>query len=81
MSVKVVAFGDKRNAQQTLLEAMNHVDSDTKMVVIVALDKDDAIHTAWSDGSLLKRLGLCDIVKDSMIAFAANNPDDDDEAE
>ncbi len=77
MSVKVVTFGDKRNAQQTLLEAMDHVDGDTKMIVICALGEDDEILTAWSDGSMLKRLGLCDVLKDSMIAFAANSDDDE----
>lgn len=64
MSVSTIPFGNKHTPDQVLIDAMN---TKAKMVVVVILDEHDCIEVAWSDGSVLKRLGMLEIAKIHMV--------------
>lgn len=67
-NLKTAAFGGKRTPQQSLIGAMEDDRfADAKIAVVVFLDADDGINTCWSDGSLLKRIGLLEFAKRRMI--------------
>ncbi len=65
-SVTTIAFGNKHTPHQTLIDAMSHIDG-VQTVIVVMLDEDDYVVTSWSDGSMLKRLGMLDMAKLRMI--------------
>ena len=65
-SVTTIAFGNKHTPHQTLIDATAKIDG-VQTVVVVMLDADDYVVTSWSDGSMLKRLGMLDIAKLRMI--------------
>jgi len=69
-NLRTTTFGNKRSPEQTLIHALSDVDG-VKIAVVVFLDKNDYIQTGWSDGSMLKRIGMMDIAKQQMI-FDAN---------
>lgn len=64
-NLETAQFGDKHTPDQTLIDAMNNL-GDAKMVVVVVLDDEDYVRTSWSDGSLLKRMGMMDMAKTRM---------------
>lgn len=66
--VRTIAFGGKRTPEQALIGAMeDELFEGAKIAVVVFLDKDEGINTCWSDGSLLKRIGLLEFAKRRMI--------------
>ena len=66
MNISAPAFGGKRDPEQTLFDAMTHI-REAKIAVVVYLDKDGFVNTGWSDGSMLKRLGMLDVAKHQMM--------------
>jgi len=68
-NLKTAQFGNKHAPEQTLIDALSVIEG-TKIAVVVFLDKDDYVCTSWSDGSLLKRLGMMDIAKIRMMETA-----------
>ena len=51
-------FGNEISTpQQMLIDAMEHADQD-EIVIVVALDKKGEVHTSWSTGTSLTRLGM-----------------------
>ena len=73
-NVETFPFGDRHTPKQTLLSCLSEVE-DAKIAIVIYLDKDDYIETAWSDGSLLKRLGLLYMAADRMKDIAAEEQD------
>ena len=51
------SFGGKRTPRQVLAEAIGNAD-DIRVCVIIYCTNDDFIHTTWSDGDSLLRIGL-----------------------
>ena len=77
MSVEPVAFGGKHTPEHILYHALNEKDDITTLVII--LEKgEDKISIGWSDGVLLKRLGMCEAAKIEMLkaAGALEDPND-----
>jgi hypothetical protein len=68
-NVKTRDFGGKLSPSQVLIDVMQYTD-EAKTLVVVFIDKDDCINTAWADGALSQRVGLCDIAKHRMIDLA-----------
>jgi hypothetical protein len=66
MSISTAAFGGKHTPKQVLLDALNHAD-DFKCCVLVYVDQNDYVYTAWSDGSMLKRIGMMDVAQIRML--------------
>lgn len=67
--LKTAAFGDRRNAKQTLIEALDFADG-AKAAVVVLIHEDDTVAASWSDSSMLTRVGMCDVAKLQMIDAA-----------
>lgn len=74
LTVTTHSFGDRHTPQQVLIDALEQAD-DMQVVVIVYLDKEDFIHSGWSDGSSLKRIGMLETVKSSILE-SQDEPDD-----
>jgi len=72
--VSTAAFGGKHTPRQVLIDALNHTDR-FKCCVVVCLDDEDYVHTSWSDGSSLKRMGMMEVAKLRMFN-AADEQDD-----
>ncbi len=72
MNISVAAFGGNRTPRQALLNVLDLAD-DAKIAVVVILDKDDGVNTAWSDGSLLKRIGMLEFAKMRMMELACED--------
>ena len=72
MSIITAAFGGKHTPKQVLLDALEHAES-FQCCVVVYFDADDYVNTAWSDGSMLQRLGMLDIAKLRMIDAAQDD--------
>ena len=68
-NLKTAQFGTKQTPQQTLIDALEN-GSKAKIAIVVYLDESYYIHTSWSDGSLLKRLGMLEIAKLKMLDCA-----------
>lgn len=68
-NVKTIPFGNRHSPKQVLIDAMEHADT-AKMLVVVMLDGEDYVQTSWSDGSMLARVGMCDVAKGRMIEAA-----------
>jgi len=66
MNIKTAAFGDKRTPTQVLISAQQDAEN-YDCVVVVVLDKDGYVDSAWSDGSALKRMGMLDVAKVRMM--------------
>jgi hypothetical protein len=64
-NVKTASFGDKRGAKQTVIDAIEAAE-DSEVAVIILLRTDGSVACAWSDGSYLKRMGMCDVAKLQM---------------
>jgi len=69
MNISVAAFGGNRTPEQAILDVTDLAD-DAQLAVVVILGKDDLIHTSWSDGSLIARIGMLEIAKKHMITRA-----------
>lgn len=69
MSVETFAFGGKHTPEQVLVDVLND-GNEKKCLVVVYLDGDDYIQTAWSDGSMLGRMGMLDVAKLRMFDSA-----------
>jgi hypothetical protein len=67
--LKTAAFGEKVSPAQLLIDAMQHMEG-AHMLVLVFIDKDDIICTAWSDGRVTERCGILDVAKARMIDSA-----------
>ena len=66
MSISTAAFGGKHTPKQVLLDALDHA-GDFKCCVLVYVDQNDYVYTAWSDGSMLMRMGMMDVAKIRML--------------
>jgi len=64
--VHTAAFGGKRTPKHTIISALEDAE-DAQLAIVVLLDKDGYVMSAWSDGSCLKRLGLLEIAKQRMV--------------
>lgn len=69
MSISTAPFGGKTSPKQTIIDALElSEDVDVEIAVVVVLTKENKIvSTGWSDGSLLKRLGMLEMAKHQMI--------------
>ena len=65
-NLKTAAFGNKRNAKQTLIDALPDMER-AQCVVIVWVDENDVVRTSWADGGMLRRVGMCEVAKMQMI--------------
>jgi len=64
--LKTAAFGNRHTPRQLLIDALEKVEK-AKMAVLIYVDENDYIISGWSDGSLLKRIGMLDVAKLRMI--------------
>lgn len=68
-NVKTIAFGNRHTPKQVLIDAMEHAET-AKMCVVVMLDADEYVQTAWASSSMLSRIGMLDVAKLRMIDVA-----------
>jgi hypothetical protein len=68
-------FGGKRTPEQVLIDALSECES-YEQVVVVAVDKEGAIRTGWSQGSNLEFIGMLTFATERMCQRAAYDPDD-----
>lgn len=73
-NVKTIAFGNRHTPKQVLIDAMDQAET-AKLCVVVMLDADDYVQTAWADGSMLSRVGMLDAAKLRMIDAAQEDED------
>ncbi len=72
--IATAAFGGKHTPRQVLLDALE--DADTfKCCVLVCVDDEDYVNAGWSDGSMLKRMGMMDVAKLRMLDAAQEDED------
>lgn len=66
--LKTGSFGEQTTPTQTLITALDaHKDMEFVSVVIVALDKDDRVHMAHSDGSNLEQMGMLQLALSDLV--------------
>lgn len=62
MSVETVAFGNRHTPEQILLDALQQT-KHMKTIVLVYMDNDRYVHSAWSQGMSVERIGLLELAK------------------